>query len=162
MSITTHIDGTSPDGYNTVNPYITVGNVLALIEFLQRTFDGVVTEQIIQPDGRIEHAEVRIGGSLLMIGPPEVDSLIRTHEEHRPGTFYVFVADVDATYQRALACNARVWEAPTDRFYGDRVAAVTDTTGNVWWIATREKTLSHEQLQARADQRWHKGAGKAD
>jgi len=73
----------------------------------------------------------------------------------------VFVADVAATYQRALACNASVGEAPTERFYGDRVAAVTDTTGNVWWIATRAKTMSQKQLQARADQRWHKDSGKA-
>jgi PhnB protein len=147
---------TTPAGYNVLNPYITVKNVAALIEFLQSTFGGVLTGQIKQPDGRIEHAEVRIGDSLIMVGPPQVDALIRTHEETRPGTFYVFVSDADSTYEKAITCGAGSWSAPAETFYGDRVAAVTDTNGNVWWIATRKEILNAEQLQARADQRWHK------
>ncbi|MGH8255455.1 MAG: VOC family protein [Steroidobacteraceae bacterium] len=151
-----------PDGYSTFNPYITVSDVPALIEFLQRTFGGVVTGTIRQPDGKIEHVEIRVGDSLLMIGPPHVDALIRTHEEHRAGTFYVFVADVDATYDRALACGAGAWEAPNEKFYGDRTAAVTDTNGNVWWIAKRQRRLSAAELQMRADQRWRKKSDNRD
>jgi uncharacterized glyoxalase superfamily protein PhnB/general stress protein 26 len=152
------IEKFTPAGYTTLNPYLTVRNVPALIEFLQRTFGGVLAEKIEQPDGRIEHAEVRIGDSLLMIGPPEVDALIRTHDESRPGTFYVFVPDVDAAYRQALACSAAAWVSPTETFYGDRVAAVTDTNSNVWWLATRRQPLSAEELQARADQHWHRKA----
>jgi PhnB protein len=93
--------GTPPAGYKSVNSYLTVLDVPRLIEFLKGTFDAVVTEQIKQPDGKIAHAEVRVGDSLVMVGAPLVDSLIRTQDRHRPGTFYVFVADVDATCRRA-------------------------------------------------------------
>ena len=139
-----------------VNPYLTVGDVSGLVEFLQRAFDGAIVRQIKQPDGRIEHAEVQVGNSLLMIGPSHVESLARSHDEHRPGTFYVFAADVDAVYRRAMICGASAWQAPADTFYGDRVAAVTDTNGNVWWIATRARPLGAEELQKRADEHWHK------
>ena len=145
-----------PAGYNMVNPYLTVGDVPVLVEFLQQAFGGVVTRQIKQPDGRIEHAEVQVGDSLLMIGPSHVESRMRSHDEHRPGTFYVFATDVDAVYRRAMTCGASAWQAPADTFYGDRVAAVTDTNGNVWWIATRGKPLGPQELQKRADEHWHK------
>jgi uncharacterized glyoxalase superfamily protein PhnB len=160
MSFDTRL--TAPEGYNVVNPYITARDVAALVQFLQRTFGGVVSKQITQPDGAVEHVEVAVGDSLLMIGPPEVDALVRSHEANRPGTFYVFVADVDATYAQAMACGAGAWAPPSDAFYGDRIAAVTDTNGNAWWIATRKEILSAAQLQARADQRWHSKAPAVD
>jgi uncharacterized glyoxalase superfamily protein PhnB len=137
-----------------VNSYLTVKNVTGFIDFLQRSFGAVPIGQIKQPDGSIEHAEVRIGDSVLMIGPPQVDALIRTEEHQRPGTFYVFVADVDETFRRALACGAQVVESPTQRFYGDRVAEVSDAYGNRWWIATRKETLAPNELQERADEHW--------
>lgn len=146
---------TAPEGYNTLNPYITVKDVPALIDFLQRAFGGIVKEQIEQPDGQIEHAEVKVGDSLLIIGPTEVDGLIRGHEKNLPAAFYVFVPDVDATYVKAMACGAHAWALPHETFYGDRVAAVTDTNGNAWWIATRKETLNSGEVQARADLHWH-------
>ncbi|HTT05781.1 MAG TPA: VOC family protein [Steroidobacteraceae bacterium] len=145
---------TAPDGYNTLNPYITVKDVPALIEFLQGAFGGIIKEQIEQPDGKIEHAEVRVGDSLLMIGPGKVDALIQGHEKSRSAAFYLFVPDVDSAYARAMACGAHAWESPRYTFWGDRVAAVTDSNGNAWWIATRKETLDTGELQARADMHW--------
>ncbi len=148
----------APEGYNTLNPYITVKDVPALIDFLQRAFGGIVKEQIEQPDGQIEHAEVRVGDSLLIIGPTKVDALMREHERNLPAAFYVFVPDVESTYARAMACGAHAWALPRDTFYGDRIAAVTDTNGNAWWIASRKETLDASELQARADLHWHKSS----
>lgn len=145
----------APEGYSTLNPYITVKDVPALIDFLKRAFGGIIKEQIEQPDGQIEHAEVQVGNSLLIIGPTKVDALIRGHEKNLPATFYVFVPDVDSAYGRAMACGAHAWALPSETFYGDRLAAVTDTNGNAWWIATRKETLDSEQLQTRADLHWH-------
>jgi PhnB protein len=146
-----------PQGYHAVNPYLTVNDVPALIEFLEKTFGGVATEEIRQPDGRLAHTEIRIGDSLLLLGAPQVDTPMPYHAEARPGTFYVYVADVDAAYHRAMQCKASSYQIPTDRFYGDRVAAVTDSNGNVWWIATKRHTFSERQLQERADERWRNG-----
>lgn len=147
---------TAPEGYHVVNPYLTVKDVQGLIDFLHHTFGGVTTERIVQPDGHIEHAEIRIGDTVLMVGPPQVDSLIRAGEQTRPGTFYVFVADVDRTYHKAMDCGGSSYMLPSEMFYGDRVAAFVDPNGNVWWIAHRYTSLTRRQLQARADEHWHK------
>jgi uncharacterized glyoxalase superfamily protein PhnB len=143
-----------PDGYRMVNSYLTIGDVSGFIAFVERTFDGKLIRQITQPDGRAEHAELRVGDSVLMIGPPQVDSLIPTSAHQRPGTFYVFVPDVDETCRRAAAGGAQILEAPTERFYGDRVAEVADAYGNRWWVATRKQTLTPNELQERADEHW--------
>ncbi len=143
--------------HNTVNPYLTVKNVPALIEFLANTFDGVLTEQIHQSDGQLAHTEIRIGDSLLMVGGPEVDAPLPSSVEARPGTFYVYVPDVDDTYRRAMTQGASSYQLPTNRFYGDRVAAVVDGNDNVWWIATKLVAFSEAQLQERADRTWSEG-----
>lgn len=152
----------APAGYGALNPYMTVKDVPALLEFLQRTFGGIVKERIQQPDGRIEHAEVQVGDSLLMIGPPRVDALARNREKNRPATYYVFVQDVDSVYARAMTCGAHAWALPAETYYGDRLAAVTDSNGNAWWIATRKQTLAPEVLQARANRRWQKNPSPSD
>lgn len=146
----------SPPGYHTINPYVTVKNVQGLIDFVHQTFGGIVVERITQPDGHVEHAEIRVGDSLLMVGPPQVDSLVQTGQHPRPGTFYVFVPDVDRAYRKAMEHGANCYMLPTDMFYGDRVAAVVDPNDNVWWIAHREASLNRRQLQARADEHWHR------
>lgn len=143
-----------PSGYHMVNCYLSVGDVTGFIGFLERAFDGMASRQIVQPDGSIQHAEVRIGDSVLMIGPPLVDSLMTPERRHRPGTFYLFVADVDETCRRALAAGAQIIEWPTERFYGDRVAEIADVWGNRWWVATRESALPPNALQERAEEHW--------
>ncbi len=143
-----------PGGYHAINPYLTVKNVPALVDFLHETFDGVTTEEITQPDGRVQHVEVRIGDTVLLVGAPQVDAPMPGHPQPRPGTFYVYVTDVDQTYRRAMKNGASSYEAPTDVFYGDRVAAVTDSNDNVWWIATKRHAYSQRQLQARAEEHW--------
>ncbi len=147
--------GAPPTGYRTVNCYQTVDDVSGFISFLQRAFDGVPSGQIKGPDGRIQHAEVRIGDSVVMIGPPLVDALRSLDERHRPSTFYLFVADVDETCRRAVASGAEVIEWPTERFYGDRVAEIRDAYGNRWWVATRKQALAPNELQERAEEHWH-------
>lgn len=157
VSVTVTSLSTSARRHNTVNPYIVVNDVPALLEFLTATFDGVLTEQIHQPDGQLAHTEVRIGDSVLMVGAPQVDAPMPMHAEARPGTFYVYVPDADATYRRAMTHGANSYQLPTNRFYGDRVAAVVDKTGNVWWIATKIVDFDEQQTQERADRVWGEG-----
>jgi PhnB protein len=145
---------TSARRHNTVNPYLVVNDVPALIAFLTATFDGVLTEQIHQPDGQLAHTEIRIGDSVIMVGAPQIDAPMPTRAEPRPGTFYVYVPDVDATYRRAMTHGASSYQVPSNRFYGDRVASVVDDNGNVWWIATKIVEFSEEQVQERADRAW--------
>ena len=119
-----------PEGYHTVSPYLIAEDAGQLLEFMQKAFGAEETFRMEMPDGSVGHAEVRIGDSVVMVGGaggawPAV-----------PAAIHLYVPDVDATYQAALAAGARSTEEPADQFYGDRRANVVDAAGNQWFIAT--------------------------
>ncbi len=122
-----------PDGYHTVTPYLTVQGVAQLIEFLKTAFDAKEKEIHKNAEGLIQHAEVQIGDSVVMLGEA------RGEWTPRPSTLYLYVPDVDATYQRALSAGAASVREPADQYYGDRSGGVRDASGNQWWIATTKK-----------------------
>ena len=132
-----------PEGYHSITPYLMVANAARLIDFLKQAFGGVETERVPRPDGGIMHAEVRIGDSPMMMGEPP-------DGKTAPAALYLYVTDVDATYERALAAGGTAVSAPANQFYGDRHGAVTDPAGNTWWIATRVENLSKDELARRA------------
>jgi PhnB protein len=134
-----------PTGYHTVTPFLTVGDVSSFIDFCRQAFGAEVKDSMSAPNGSIVHAEVKIGDSILMVGPVMGD------QPGRPGNLYLYVTDVDATYARALGAGATSMEVPTDEFWGDRAAGVTDAFGNGWWIATKIEELSHDEIQKRSD-----------
>jgi uncharacterized glyoxalase superfamily protein PhnB len=132
-----------PDGYHTVTPYLVVRGVAQMVEFLQQAFDAVVTEQIAGPDGAPMHASLRIGDSMVMMGEAG-DRAAPTS-----AMLYVYVADVDASYQRALRAGATAVREPEDQLYGDRSGGVRDIAGNEWWVATRKEEVSPEEIGRR-------------
>ena len=144
-----------PDGYHTVTPYLTVPGVAKVIEFLKRTFDATSAECHTTPDGRIMHAEVRFGDSVVMLGEP------MTPDAASPANLYVYVKDVDATYKRALAAGGKTIMEPANAFYGDRKAGVKDSSGNQWWIATHVEDVSPEEMKRRAEEYAKKQVAKA-
>lgn len=133
-----------PDGYHTVTPYLTVESVEKVLDFVKKAFDGEETFRMARPDGSVGHAEVRIGDSIVMMG--------RAGDEWkpRPGTLYLYVPDVDATYRRALAAGGTSLREPTTQFYGDRSGGVEDPVGNQWWMATHVEDVPPEELERRA------------
>jgi PhnB protein len=136
-----------PDGFHTVTPYLVVEGVPRLIEFLQGAFGAQETERSVDKNGRVMHAQVKIGDSQVMLG--------EAMEGHppRPGLLYVYVPDTDAVYAHALAAGGVSLLAPADQFYGDRNAGVKDPCGNQWWIATHVEDVPAEELARRAAQR---------
>ena len=134
-----------PEGYHNVNAYLVVPGAGELIEFLQHTFDGEVKERMEAPDGRVEHAEVRIGDSIVMMGEPTEKT------ETQPAHLYVYVNDTDETYDRALQGGAVSLMEPKDQFYGDRTAGVKDAFGNVWWLATHVEDVPPDEMKRRAE-----------
>jgi len=133
-----------PNARYSVTPYLTIPSVPKLVEFLQQTFDAVVTEAPMKtPDGRVMHAEVRIGDSVVMMGEPPAE------KPPMPTMLYVMVPDVDATYRKALAAGGTSLREPTDEFYGHRSGGVTDSFGNQWWIATHIEDVSKEEMDRR-------------
>ncbi|HMC58673.1 MAG TPA: VOC family protein [Candidatus Solibacter sp.] len=132
-----------PEGYHTVTPYLIVDGAARLIEFVKQAFDAKEMLRMSGPDGRIGHTEIRIGDSMLMLS----DS--RDPWKPMPAMLYLYVEDVDATYQRALQAGATSVSEPKDQFYGDRSAGVQDSCGNQWWIGTHIEDVSEEELLRR-------------
>jgi PhnB protein len=133
-----------PEGYHSVTPYLTVHGVPTLIDFMKQAFEAQEIERMTRPDGTIGHAEVKIGDSIVMMGEAG------GQWQPMPGSIYLYVNDVDATYKRALRAGAVSTMEPIDQFYGDRSAGVKDPSGNQWWIATHKEDLSREELMKRA------------
>jgi PhnB protein len=133
-----------PEGCHSITPYLTVPDAARLIDFLKQAFDGLELARISRPDGTILHAQVRVGDSLLMIGEPQ------GQWKPRPSMLYLYVADIDAVYKRAVGAGAKSVIEPVNMFYGDRTACVKDVTENDWWIATRVENPTLEQIQERA------------
>ena len=132
-----------PKGYHSVTPYLIVNGAPTLIQFMKQTFEAEGGEVVKGPDGRIAHAELKIGDSVVMLA----DST----EKYPPigSHLYVYLENVDSTFNRALAAGAVSVQEPADQFYGDRTAGFRDQTGNLWWIAQRVEEVSPEEMERR-------------
>jgi PhnB protein len=135
---------TLPIGFHTVTPYLAVSDAQSLIDFVVQVFDAKEREIIKKADGRINHAEVQIGDSIIMLGSTSATWGTAT------ATLYVYVDDADARYRKALDAGATSLSEPADQFYGDRHAAVKDPNGVTWWIATHFEDVPPEELARRA------------
>lgn len=124
-----------PDGYSTVTPYLAIKNADTLVDFLSEIFDAEEHRVMRREGGSFMHGEYRIGDSLIMIGE------VQDRHDPFPGMLYVYVPDVDKTYNKALQKGAVSAEEPADQDYGDRRAAFSDPAGNTWYIA---ETLATE------------------
>ena len=130
-----------PEGYHTVTPYLTVKGASDLVEFLKKAFGAEETFRM-GDGGKITHAEMRIGDSMVMLGDAP--------DEPMPGMLHLYVQDVDRLYERALELGATSIREPADQFYGDRSAGVKDRFGNQWWLATHIEDVPPEEMERRA------------
>ena len=134
-----------PDGYHSVTPYLTVRGAPKVIEFLKQAFGAEMPhEPTKRPDGSIMHAQVKIGDSILMISDPS------ERAQATSDMIYLYVANVDAVYQKALKAGATSLMEPMDQFYGDRSGGVKDPAGNRWFIGTHVEDVSPAELKKRA------------
>jgi PhnB protein len=125
-----------PNGRHTVTPRIVAADPENLVRFIKMVFHA----QGEYREGR--PAEIQIGDSVLMVsGDGEREAI--------PGFLYVYTADADATYRRAIAAGATALEEPVDMPYGDRRAMVRDSWGNTWQIATHKEDLTTEEIRRR-------------
>lgn len=121
----------NPFGLHTVTPYLIVEDVSTLIQFVQRVFSAESRgDPRYREDGSVQHAEMKIGDSVIMMGEPmdEIGPM--------PATMYLYVSDCDATYKKALAAGGTVVLEPDNYPHGDRYGGVRDPVGNIWWIVT--------------------------
>jgi uncharacterized glyoxalase superfamily protein PhnB len=133
-----------PDGFHSITPYLIVDGAAKIIDFMQKAFDAKLEHETKRPDGKIMHATLKIGDSMIMISDAS---------EHAKATntmLYLYVADVEATYQKALKAGATSVTEPADQFYGDRSGGVRDAAGNQWWLGKHIEDVAPAELKKRA------------
>ena len=137
-----------PDEYHSVQPYLVVDGAEELIRFLRGTFELEDPMRMPRPDGKIGHAEVHIGDSVVMLA----DSGGPTDAEPTKAMLVVYVEDCDKTYAKALEAGGVSVQAPEDQFYGDRSAGVRDAFGNQWYFHTHVEDVSPEEMGRRMEE----------
>ncbi|MBV9784084.1 MAG: VOC family protein [Acidisphaera sp.] len=141
----------APSGYATVTPYLIFADAEAAIAFCTAAFGATERMRLPSPGGRIGHAEICIGDSVIMLADEFPDRGARSPRTigGTPVTIHLYVDDVDATVARAIAAGAQLTRPVENQFYGDRSGAVTDASGHVWHIATRVEEVPEEELRRR-------------
>jgi PhnB protein len=144
-----------PEGFHTVTPSIVVSDSAKAIAFYKKAFGAEERGVHKTPDGKIMHAEIRIGDSVVMLndefpgmgpGPRSPDTLKGT-----TAVLHIYTPDVDAAFKRAVDAGAGVIMPVADMFWGDRYAQVTDPFGHRWSIATRKEDVSAEEAVRRGE-----------
>jgi PhnB protein len=141
-----------PEGYHSLTPYLVVDGAAQAIEFYRQAFGATERGAMPGPDGRIMHAEIQIGDSVLMLSDPSPQMITRAPTElgGTSAEVFLYVEDVDATVQKAAEAGAEVTSPVEDMFWGDRFGRIKDPFGQVWQIATRVEDLAPEEIQERA------------
>jgi PhnB protein len=141
-----------PEGYHTATPYLIVKGAAQALEFYKKAFGAKEIMRMAQPDGRIGHAEIKIGDSPIMLADefPEMGARSPQSFGGSPVSIHLYVGDVDAMFADSVAAGATVQRPVADQFYGDRTGGVVDPFGHVWYIATHKEDVSAEEMKKRA------------
>jgi PhnB protein len=140
-----------PDGYHSATPYLIVTGAAAAIEFYQRAFGAVELFRMANPDGKVGHAEIRIGDSVIMLADEHPDAGYRSPRSLGGSavSIMLYMEDVDGVFARALEAGARAHRGVADQFYGDRNGVLEDPFGHVWTIATHVEDVPPEEIERR-------------
>jgi PhnB protein len=141
-----------PEGYRTATPYLTIKNAPAAIDFYKRAFGAEEMVRMAGPEGKVMHAEIRIGDSMIMMSEEFPGMGVSKSPETLGGTtgsVHLYVADVDKTFSEAVDAGAKAVSSPMDMFGGDRFAQLIDPYGHVWSIATHKEDLTPEEMDNR-------------
>jgi PhnB protein len=140
-----------PAGHRTVTPYLTIKDAARALEFYKKAFGATEIYRLMMPDGRLGHAEIRLGDSMIMLSEefPEFGGKAPDTLGGSPVSIHLYVEDVDAFFKKALAAGARERKPVMDQFYGDRSGQLGDPFGHVWWVATHKEDVAPEEMQKR-------------
>lgn len=147
-----------PEGFNTVTPYLAITGAARAIEYYKRAFGAELISRMDKPDGKIMHASMKIGDSIIMLAD-ECDP----HSGHQENCYcspaslkgtsvnlYLYVKDVDDVFDRAIKAGGRNVMDVCDMFWGDRMGMLKDPFGHFWTVASRKEIVSKDEMQKRA------------
>ena len=143
-----------PEGYNSVNAYLAVEDAEKAIEFYTRAFGAKERGRMPGPEGKIAHAELEIGDSVVMLSDPLPQQSVKSPKElgGTSASLMLYVEDVDEFVQQAVDAGATITMPVEDQFWGDRFGKVTDPFGHDWSIATHVEDVSPEEMAKRGQE----------
>jgi PhnB protein len=147
-----------PAGFHTLTPHLVVRNADQALEFYKKALGAEVLNVARMDDGKIMHAALRIGDSMLMLNDemPEFGALSPLANGGSGVTIHIYTDDVDTAYNRAVSAGAQVKMPLMDQFWGDRYGVITDPYGHSWSLATHVKDMSPQEMQRAQDEAFAK------
>ena len=143
-----------PEGYHSVSPALAIEGATEALDFYKRAFGAKERSRMPGPEGRIAHAEIEIGDSVVMVSDPFPQSTVRAPSDLGGTTvgLFVYVEDVDAVFKQSVDAGASVVMPPEDMFWGDRFGTITDPYGHSWSFATHVEDVPPSEMEERAKQ----------
>jgi PhnB protein len=138
-----------PEGFHTITPQLTLDDAPRAMEWYKQALGAEEISRHAGPDGKIMHAELRIGDSRIMVNDAVMGGKGPQAIGGSPASLWVYVDDADSLFNRAVAAGGQVRMPLGDQFWGDRCGAVVDPAGYTWTIATRKEDLTREEMDAR-------------
>jgi PhnB protein len=139
-----------PDGYHTITPQLTLDNAAQTIEWYKRALGAEEVSRSVGPDGKVMHAELKIGDSRFMVNDVMMGAKGPQAFGGSPTSLWLYVENSDALFNRAVGAGAKIHMPLADQFWGDRGGAISDPAGYTWWIATHTEDLTEAEIQQRA------------
>lgn len=140
-----------PKGYHSVTPYIIVDSADDALEFYEKALGAKIVSKM-ESNGRIVHAEFKVGDSIIMLAENCPDMHLKPQlGEYRSVSFMVYVPDVDAAAEKALGAGMKMMKEVRDQFYGDRTGTFEDPFGHVWTLGTHIEELDEEEIKKRME-----------
>lgn len=141
-----------PAGYHTATPYLTLSDCARAIDFYKKAFRAQEVMRMEAPGGRIGHAEIKIGDSVVMLSDEMPGGATRSPQS-LGGTsvgVFLYVTDVDSSFKQAIDAGGKSVMQPTDMFWGDRFGTLTDPFGHTWSMATHKEDIAPEEMKKRS------------
>lgn len=138
-----------PEGYHTITPQLTLDNAAQTIEWYKKALGAEEIGRNLGPDGKIMHAELKIGDSRVMVNDVMMGKGPQAYGGS-PASLWLYVDDSDKLFNRAVGAGGKIQMPIEDQFWGDRAGAVADPAGYTWWIATRKQDFTPEEMNQRA------------
>src|SRR5262252_4945824 len=146
-----------PEGYHSVTPYLIMDGAAKAIDYYKKAFGATERMRMPAPEGKIGHAEIQIGDSIIMLADESREMNARSPKSvgGTPVSLLVYVEDVDRTVKNAVAAGAKVTRPVEDKFYGDRMGTIEDPFGHQWHVGTHIEDVTPEEMKRRAETMAH-------
>jgi len=151
-----------PTGYHTATPYLVVNNAAGAIDFYTRAFGAKEVVRMNGPQGKIAHAEIKIGDSMIMLGDEMPGAGVHSPQSlgGTTSSVFLYVENVDSLYNQATSAGGKAVMPPTDMFWGDRFGKLKDPFGHEWALATHKEDVAPEEMSRRMKAEMARMAGQ--